>query len=199
VEVSEKRPPPQSEETPIEGAEEQMEEHMEQRRTPMNGDDLRRWNPILSTQQEEAVGLMAAGATVTQTADKLGVARQTVSEWRNHHPTFQSALAERRKELWSSVRDRLGSLLSPALDLLERAIRQGNVNAALALVRSIMATNILEADQQQNGVVLNDNRQVVTINRDFDPLKGLTPLQRDQLRNHMQAKILEMRKSVQDK
>jgi hypothetical protein len=34
--------------------------------------------------------LLAAGATITETAEKLGVARQTVSAWRNHNPGFQA-------------------------------------------------------------------------------------------------------------
>jgi transposase-like protein len=171
-----------------------MQEQTEWRRTPMNGDDLRRWSPILSPQQEAAVDLMAAGASVTETAKKLGVARQTTSEWRNHHPTFQATLNERRKELWSSVTDRLRSLLPPALDLLEKEIRQGNVNVALALVRAgFVATQKAE----QPGLTYNDNR-AVSIGKDYSSLMELTPLQRDQLRRRIQGQLLEIKNLKDD-
>jgi transposase-like protein len=141
----------------------------------------------------------ATGASVTEIAEKLGVCRQTVSEWRNHHPTFQATLKERRKELWSASTDRLRSLLPPALDLLEREIQQGNVKAALALIRSAvpLASQILT--EQQQGVVFNDNRQVSVVGKDYGMLKQLTPLQRDLLRRRIQAELEEVRKLAPDK
>jgi transposase-like protein len=148
----------------------------------------------LSPQQETAVDLLAAGATVTEAAEKLGVARQTVSEWRNHNRSFQAALNERRGELWSSTTDRLRALVPPALDLLEREVRNGNVKVALALVRAgFVATQKAE----QPGLTYNDNR-AVSVGKDYSSLMQLTPLQRDQLRRRIQGQLLEIKNLKDD-
>jgi hypothetical protein len=68
---------------------------MERRQKATETDD-QYW--ALSTPQEAAADLLAGGATIT-TAERVGVARQTVSEWRNQHPGFQAALNRRREEL----------------------------------------------------------------------------------------------------
>jgi hypothetical protein len=156
---------------------------------------------LLSPRQEAAVDLMAAGFGVTEVAKKLEVSRWTVSMWRSRNPEFRAALNERRKELWSGLTDRLRSLLPAALDLIERQIRRGNVNAALSLVKSVgpIAIQILKGEQQERqGTVFNDNRSVI-VGKDYDTLKELTPLQRDTLRRRMQAELLEVRKLAPDK
>jgi transposase-like protein len=106
---------------------------MERRQNATESDD-RSWT--LTTQQEAAADLLAAGATITETAEKLGVARQTVSEWRNHNPGFQAAINSRRQDLWQAQSDRLRALLPKALNLLEGAIDDGGVNAAVAVLKA---------------------------------------------------------------
>jgi DNA-binding NarL/FixJ family response regulator len=64
-------------------------ERME-RRKATNPDASEEW--ALTPQQEAAVDLLATGRTVTDTADAVGVARQTVSEWVNQHYGFRAAL-----------------------------------------------------------------------------------------------------------
>jgi len=73
----------------------------------------------LTPQQEMAADLLASGKTVTDTAMAIEVTRQTMSEWRNHHPSFQAALNKRRQELWEGMTDTLRGLLPKALDVLE--------------------------------------------------------------------------------
>lgn len=46
----------------------------------------------LTPQQEAAADLLATGKTVTDTAEAIGVTRQTVSEWLHYNPEFQAAL-----------------------------------------------------------------------------------------------------------
>jgi DNA-binding NarL/FixJ family response regulator len=65
------------------------------RHKPTNPDTLD-WP--LTPQQETAVDLLASGKMVTDTAMAIAVTRQTVSEWRHHHPGFQAALNSRRQE-----------------------------------------------------------------------------------------------------
>jgi predicted transcriptional regulator len=69
----------------------------------------------LTPQQEAAVDLLSAGRTVTQTADTVGVARQTVSEWLHRHPGFKASLNRRRQETWESLVNDLRSLAPTAV------------------------------------------------------------------------------------
>lgn len=85
------------------------------RRIPTKPDELD-WT--LTPQQDTVVALLASGTTLTAAADAIGVTRQTVSEWFNHHPGFQAALNSRRKELWRAMTERLRGLLPKALDAL---------------------------------------------------------------------------------
>lgn len=69
----------------------------------------------LSPQQQTAVDLLATGRTVTEAAEAVGVARQTVSEWLNQHRGFQAELNRRRQELWAASTDCLRALVPKAL------------------------------------------------------------------------------------
>jgi Homeodomain-like domain-containing protein len=75
-----------------------------------------RWE--LTPQQAAAVDLLATGRTVSETAEAVGVVRQTVSEWLNRHHGFRAELNRRREELWDGMQDRLRALLPKALDVI---------------------------------------------------------------------------------
>jgi len=76
----------------------------------------------LSVEQENAIDLLVAGTSDRETAEAIGVSRQTVCGWRNHHPVFIAALNASRLETWGASSDRLRALLPKALDCLEGAI-----------------------------------------------------------------------------
>ncbi len=76
----------------------------------------------LSVEQENAIDLLVSGTSDRETAKAVGVSRQTVCGWRNHHPAFVAALNARRLETWGASSDRLRALLPKALDCLEGAI-----------------------------------------------------------------------------
>ncbi len=76
----------------------------------------------LSVEQENAIDLLVAGTSDRETAEAIGVSRQTVCGWRNHHPIFIAALNASRLETWGASSDRLRALLPKALDCLEGAI-----------------------------------------------------------------------------
>ena len=92
----------------------------------------------LTPQQSAAADLLAAGTSVTDAAESIGVARQTVSGWLHNDRVFQAALNRRRDELWSRVTDRLRALLPKAIAVLEREMDQGaaSVSAALHVIRA---------------------------------------------------------------
>jgi transposase-like protein len=100
---------------------------------PTEADD-RQWN--LSVQQQTAADLLALGNNVTRVAEQVGVARQTVSEWLNQNPAFEAAVNQRRQENWDNASNRLRSLLPNALDVLEQALKGGNIKAAIEVLKA---------------------------------------------------------------
>lgn len=75
----------------------------------------------LTPAQEQAILLLAAGKTVTATAEALGVTRQTVSVWANQDPVFMAAVNMARAEALAAGADRVRGLVGKALDAVEKA------------------------------------------------------------------------------
>lgn len=75
----------------------------------------------LTAIQEQAILLLAAGKTVTATAEALGVTRQTVSTWANQDATFMAAVNVARAEALAAGADRVRGLVGKALDAVEKA------------------------------------------------------------------------------
>lgn len=86
--------------------------------------------PDISGSQTLALAALLAGSTVTEAAEKAGVARKTVSEWRNHHEAFRHALEDGRAEIADHVRGRAMTLYSAALDVLSEIMRNGKEDRA---------------------------------------------------------------------
>ena len=88
----------------------------------------------LTVEQLNAIDCLVVGKTDQEAAELVGVGRQTVNAWRNHHPAFQAALNARRHEVWGAACDRLRALLPRALDALEHAVVEGKDWRAAARV-----------------------------------------------------------------
>ena len=82
-----------------------------------NGTRARAHDEGLTLDQQNAVDLIAAGATDTEAAAKMKLNRVTVTRWRCYSPTFRATLAVRRREVWGAAADRLRALLPKALDV----------------------------------------------------------------------------------
>jgi hypothetical protein len=72
----------------------------------------------LTLSQQNAVDLLAAGKTDTETAELLKLSRTCITKWRLYDPVFQAALNVRRAEVWAVGVDRLRSLIPKALNTL---------------------------------------------------------------------------------
>ena len=94
----------------------------------------------LSIEQENAIDLLVQGKTDKETAEAVGVCRQTVVEWRLRSITFREEVNTRRKALWDSQTERLRSLVSKAVDVLE-----GDLQAEDPRLRQNAAIHILNA------------------------------------------------------
>lgn len=78
---------------------------------------------VLSTQQLNAIDLLAVGRTDGEVAETLGLARETVNRWRNHNPYFIGELNKKRAEIWVTARNRLCGMVNKAIDALEKSVR----------------------------------------------------------------------------
>jgi hypothetical protein len=103
------------------------------RQMPTEADD-RRCN--LSVQQLTAADLLALGNNVTTVAERVGVARQTVSEWLNQNPAFEAAVNQRRQEFWDNSTDRLRALVPVALDVVEKELKGDYFKAAVEVLKA---------------------------------------------------------------
>ena len=87
----------------------------------------------ITPEQETALDLILAGQSDREVALAVNRRRQTICEWR-HDPAFVAALNTRRIEIWGHSIDRLRGLLPKALDVLERALDDGDVRTAWRVV-----------------------------------------------------------------
>jgi hypothetical protein len=83
----------------------------------------------LTVIQEQAVMMLAAGQTVTATAEAVGVTRQTVSTWANQDATFMAAVNVARAETLAAGADRVRGLVGKALDAVEKAFEAEDMTA----------------------------------------------------------------------
>ena len=105
---------------------------------------------MLSTVQERAICLLVQGNSDRKTAEAINVCRETVTRWRNENPYFAAELNRQRRGIWAGAEDKLRGLVSKATDTLESAIDQGDVKAAVAVLK---ATGIYGQVGQPTGSV----------------------------------------------
>lgn len=101
-------------------------------------------HPSLSCQQLTAIDLLALGHTITETAETVGVTRQTVSGWKNNDFGFIAALNSRRHELWEAMSDKIRGMLPKALHMLEAEL-DGGKDAVGAAVHVLKAAGLYGA------------------------------------------------------
>ncbi len=91
----------------------------------------------LTVVQLNAVDLLVIGKTDQETAEAVGVTRQTVNGWRNQNPYFQAELNRQRQVLWGGAVDQLRALLPRAVAVLAEELDGGNdrVRVAVDLLR----------------------------------------------------------------
>ena len=65
----------------------------------------------LSIEQHNAIDLLIQGKPDHEVAAAVGVARETVTRWRNDHPYFAAELNRQRKALWATAQERLRALV----------------------------------------------------------------------------------------
>ena len=109
----------------------------------MTKDDIKKKE--LSISQQQAIHLLLTGLNDKEVATELGVARQTVTNWRNHDSTFMAGLNSERKAAWLANQERMRSLMARAIDVLVDCLDSENER-----VRQSTAVQILKVCEKQN-------------------------------------------------
>ena len=109
----------------------------------MTKDDIKKNE--LSISQQQAIHLLLTGLNDKQVAAELGVARQTVTNWRNHDSIFMAGLNSERKSAWQANQERMRSLMARAIDVLADCLDSENER-----VRQSTAVQILKVCEKQN-------------------------------------------------
>ena len=72
----------------------------------------------LTEQQEQAIWLILLGRKDEEVGKAGGVARQTISKWKNQNPDFKSFLNKQLIENWENHQDKIRYLIGEAVQVL---------------------------------------------------------------------------------
>ena len=92
----------------------------------------------LSQEQMNAIEHLLLGKSDRAVAETVGVARQTIWEWRNNDVLFIATLNRERSRMWWDARVRLKSLANRALDAVELQLDSGDPKASLAAAKYVL-------------------------------------------------------------
>ena len=109
----------------------------------MTKDDIKKNE--LSISQQQAIHLLLTGLNDKQVAAELGVARQTVTNWRNHDSIFMAGLNSERKAAWQANQERLRWLMDRAIGVLSDSLDSENER-----LRQSTAVQILKICDKRN-------------------------------------------------
>ena len=90
----------------------------------------------ITTQQQQAIGLMLGGCSFSDTARRAGVSRTTLYQWRRSEK-FIAALECWRGDMEQAARSRLLNLSGMGLKAILRALESGDAKVALALFKGL--------------------------------------------------------------
>jgi hypothetical protein len=100
----------------------------------------------LSIEQANALEHLLQGQSDRAVAETVGVARQTVWEWRNHDPLFIAELNRQKSEMWREARERLKSLANRALDVVVLHLDSDDPKSSLGAAKYVLQGTRLLGD-----------------------------------------------------
>ena len=104
---------------------------------------------------QRAIQLLLSGTSVTQTAKEVGVDDRTLRRWRVN-PHFQAEFNRQRFQMYESAQLRLQGMTQKAIDVLAKALNDGNLRAAIELLKIVGVGNItasLDAETDPEQIV----------------------------------------------
>jgi transposase-like protein len=114
----------------------------------------------LTEQQFAALPFLASGLTLTATAERLGVSRNTISSWINNDATFKLALRQIQSETLADIVRKNSALMTAATERLEALLSSPDERICLAACRLIFE-NGAQFRQQETGSRLAELESIV--------------------------------------
>ena len=96
----------------------------------------------LSAEQAAALDLLLAGQTITAAAAAVGVARETVSRWRNSDPAFMGAYNAALQSAYDATTARLLDARGKALDRLAALVDSEDEATALKAAAALLRVEV---------------------------------------------------------
>jgi hypothetical protein len=115
-------------------------QHEPQSETPItNGHESSHQDAVsrLSIEQQNAIDLLIQDKPDHEVAAAVGVVRETVTRWRHENPYFVAELNRQRKALWGAAHERLRGLVHKAVDIVEKALEDGDLKAAVEVLKAV--------------------------------------------------------------
>ena len=102
----------------------------------------------LNGKQRQAIQLLLAGRSVTDTAVTINVDRRTLQRWRSNNPHFQAEFNRQRSEVYDAAQLKLNGLIHKAVAVMAKALDDGNLQAAIQLLKMVTKPDT-ETDPEQ--------------------------------------------------
>lgn len=96
--------------------------------------------PKITPRQQRALTALVSGETIADAAKAAKSSRETVSRWMHNDPDFIAALNDAREHAWSGQLDRLRTLGTKALDVVEDSLTSGSEGARLRAAALVLQT-----------------------------------------------------------
>jgi len=93
--------------------------------------------PALPAPQITALDALLSGKSVTDAAAAAGISRRMLYYWLRDDCRFQAALNRGRREMHRAVYTHVEQIAADAAECVARAVREGNVNAAMQILKSM--------------------------------------------------------------
>ena len=134
----------------------------------------------LNPSQVSAIEVLDGGGTHQEAAEAAGVNRVTVTRWARHHPAFVAELNRRKVERTENLATRTDTVTRAALEVVEQAVRAGDLSAALAWIRLAHGPGRLGSSDGSRNVapltpqaVIDGIAQATAINETMDVMIGM--------------------------
>ncbi len=112
----------------------------------------------LSAEQAAALDLLLAGQTITAAAAAVGVARETVSRWRNSDPAFMGAYNAALQSAYDATTARLLDARGKALDRLAALVDSEDEATALKAAAALLRVGVERPTGYTNPAYLDRSR-----------------------------------------
>lgn len=108
----------------------------------------------LTPDQAAALELLLSGQTITAAAAAVGVARETVSRWRNNDPAFQGAYNAALQSAYDAMSKKLLDARARAIDTLADLLEADDHGLALKAAAALLRVEVERPKGYTNPVAI---------------------------------------------